>query len=159
MARQKRQKYDWTVKFEHGDKRVWAGGTKLGASGESSVRGHARKGEDWRAEISVLANTVKDVKVDGELVFSRAQGQTGEDIPSWPDENNVTTDERLLQYIITVEAPHLADKYGELFDPYYLEDTDDHFWERMENGAGSPSGNPTPLSSARTKSREDAEAT
>lgn len=137
-------KFDWQVKFEHGGKVVYANGNTLGASGESAIRGAVRESNLGRAEIALLANTVRVVKVDGNLKFNRDKGSQGSDIPSWYDsERQETTAERLLQHVITNIAPHLAEQYEDAFGVYFVDPAEAEFELSVEEGAENMDTNPT----------------
>lgn len=115
-----KKKFDWSTRFDHGGKSVYVNGSNLGASGESMLRGAVRENNYGRAEIALLGNTVRVVKVDGAVKFNRDKGQSGADIPSWYDEDRGdTTAERILTHIVTHVAPHLADQYDDAFGMYY----------------------------------------
>lgn len=136
-----RPKFDWQTRFEHGGKTVYVNGSVLGASGESMIRGAVRENNLGRAEIALLGNTVKIVKVDGEMKFNRDRGQRGEDIPSWYDsERGETTAERLLQHIVTKVAPHLSDQYEEAFGLYYLGESGEDDFDSDASGETATNG-------------------
>lgn len=117
----------------HGGHNIFASGNNLGASGESMIRGAARTNDYGRAEIALLGNTVRQVKIDDVAVYNRDRGQSGSDIPSTYEESSgKTLNEKLMEYLVTIVAPHLVDQFEDVFGGYY----DDDMAERMQGRTG-----------------------
>lgn len=119
--------FDWQHKFTHAGESIYVTGKVLSASGERAISGAVRTDDYARAEIALLANTVRTVKVNEKMAFNQdKKGRGSSDIPSSYDrETGKTTAEVLLEYIVTHIAPHLAEQYEDAFGPYYQGESDE----------------------------------